>query len=164
MRNLGKWIVAKGFKKLPKVQKIAQCGHTGDIIVHVESVNLRYTPFGGNGRLRNKINRTLLKSKVSVSVELVEFKISLSRSVVCAINSVTRWLNYFSICGRLHQWNLPSSIKIVKVVTKVCQIAKQKQYQIFPKAFKSLSYWNFFFKSGHTGYKANCALTSYFSL
>ena len=26
---LGKFIVAKGFKKLPKVQKIAQSGHTG---------------------------------------------------------------------------------------------------------------------------------------
>ena len=29
MRDLGKLIVAKGFKKLPKVQKIAQSGHTG---------------------------------------------------------------------------------------------------------------------------------------
>ena len=28
VRNLGKLIVAKGFKKLPKVQKIAQSGHT----------------------------------------------------------------------------------------------------------------------------------------
>ena len=28
MRNLGKLIVAKGFKKLPKVQKIARSGHT----------------------------------------------------------------------------------------------------------------------------------------
>ena len=27
--DLGKIIVAKGFKKLPKVQKIAQSGHTG---------------------------------------------------------------------------------------------------------------------------------------
>ena len=27
--NLGKLIVAKGFKKLPKVQKIARSGHTG---------------------------------------------------------------------------------------------------------------------------------------
>ena len=27
-RDLGKLIVAKGFKKLPKVQKIAQSGHT----------------------------------------------------------------------------------------------------------------------------------------
>ena len=27
VRNLGKLIVAKGFKKLPKVQKIAQSGH-----------------------------------------------------------------------------------------------------------------------------------------
>jgi len=28
VRDLGKFIVAKGFKKLPKVQKIAQSGHT----------------------------------------------------------------------------------------------------------------------------------------
>ena len=28
LRDLGKLIVAKGFKKLPKVQKIAQSGHT----------------------------------------------------------------------------------------------------------------------------------------
>ena len=27
--DLGKLIVGKGFKKLPKVQKIAQSGHTG---------------------------------------------------------------------------------------------------------------------------------------
>ena len=27
--NWGKLIVAKGFKKLPKVQKIARSGHTG---------------------------------------------------------------------------------------------------------------------------------------
>ena len=29
MGDLGKFIAAKGFKKLPKVQKIAQYGHTG---------------------------------------------------------------------------------------------------------------------------------------
>ena len=29
VRDLGKLIVAKGFKKLPKVQKIAQSGQTG---------------------------------------------------------------------------------------------------------------------------------------
>ena len=29
MRDLGKLIFAKGYKKLPKVQKIAQSGHTG---------------------------------------------------------------------------------------------------------------------------------------
>ena len=28
MADLGKLIVAKGFKKLPKLQKIAQSGHT----------------------------------------------------------------------------------------------------------------------------------------
>ena len=27
--DLGKFVVAKGFKKLPKVQKIANSGHTG---------------------------------------------------------------------------------------------------------------------------------------
>ena len=27
--DLGKLIVAKGFKKLPKVKKVAQSGHTG---------------------------------------------------------------------------------------------------------------------------------------
>ena len=29
VRDLGKLIVAKGLKKLPKLQKIAQSGHTG---------------------------------------------------------------------------------------------------------------------------------------
>ena len=29
VRDLGKLIIAKGLKKLPKVQKIAQSGHTG---------------------------------------------------------------------------------------------------------------------------------------
>jgi len=29
VEDLGKLIVAKGFKKLPKVQNIAQSGHTG---------------------------------------------------------------------------------------------------------------------------------------
>jgi len=29
--NLGKIIVAKGFKKLPTVQKITQSGHTGQL-------------------------------------------------------------------------------------------------------------------------------------
>ena len=28
--DLGKLIVAKGFKKLPKIQKIARSGHTGE--------------------------------------------------------------------------------------------------------------------------------------
>ena len=32
VRDLGKLIVAKDFKKLPKVQKIAQSGHTADDI------------------------------------------------------------------------------------------------------------------------------------
>ena len=29
--DLGELIVAKGFKKLPKVQKIARSGHTGSV-------------------------------------------------------------------------------------------------------------------------------------
>jgi len=33
--HLGKLIVAKGFKKLPKVQKIARSGHTGPGLVVV---------------------------------------------------------------------------------------------------------------------------------
>ena len=32
VRDLGKLIVAKGFKKLSKVQKIAQSGHTGPMV------------------------------------------------------------------------------------------------------------------------------------
>ena len=32
MRDLDKLIVAKGFKKLPKVQKIAQPGHTASFV------------------------------------------------------------------------------------------------------------------------------------
>ena len=35
VRDLGKLIVAKGFKKLPKVQKIARSGHTGCKVVVV---------------------------------------------------------------------------------------------------------------------------------
>ena len=38
--DLGKLIVAKGFKKLPKVQKIAQSGHTDCVLS-----NLAYFPF-----------------------------------------------------------------------------------------------------------------------
>ena len=33
-RDWGKLIVAKGFKKLPKVQNIAQSGHTKEDIEH----------------------------------------------------------------------------------------------------------------------------------
>ena len=36
--DLGKLIVAKGFKKLPKVQKIANSGHT------VSGINARFDP------------------------------------------------------------------------------------------------------------------------
>ena len=31
--DLGKLIVAKGFKNLPKVQKIARSGHTGPLLI-----------------------------------------------------------------------------------------------------------------------------------
>ena len=33
VRDLGKFIVAKGFKNMPKVQKIAQSGHTAHQLV-----------------------------------------------------------------------------------------------------------------------------------
>ena len=40
VEDLGKLVVAKAFKKLPKVQKIANSGHTGDgrIILGIGSV------------------------------------------------------------------------------------------------------------------------------
>ena len=37
VEDLGKLIVAKGHKKLPKVQKIAQSGHTGRQIYIITS-------------------------------------------------------------------------------------------------------------------------------
>ena len=39
VRDLGKLIVAKGLKKLPKVQKIAQSGHTDYIPRNLENRN-----------------------------------------------------------------------------------------------------------------------------
>ena len=39
VRDLDKLIVSKGFKKLPKVQKIAQSGHTG---CGTENLNFSY--------------------------------------------------------------------------------------------------------------------------
>ena len=33
VRDLGKFIFAKGFKKLPKVQKIAHSGHTACLLI-----------------------------------------------------------------------------------------------------------------------------------
>ena len=38
--DLGKIIVAKGFKKLPKVQKIAQSGHSGQLQQHFAFIEL----------------------------------------------------------------------------------------------------------------------------
>ena len=43
VRDLGKLIVAKGFKKLPKVQKIAQSGHT--VCFQTKLANCTYGPF-----------------------------------------------------------------------------------------------------------------------
>ena len=39
MGDLGKLIGAKGFKKMPKVQKIAQSGHTGSLSMHKFYIN-----------------------------------------------------------------------------------------------------------------------------
>ena len=41
--DLGKLIVAKGFKKLPKVQKIANSGHTERETIPVYPMLSRYT-------------------------------------------------------------------------------------------------------------------------
>ena len=38
--DLGKLIVAKGFKKLPKVQKIAKSGHTAGKLIKASSIVL----------------------------------------------------------------------------------------------------------------------------
>ena len=45
--DLGKLNVAKGFKKLPKVQNIAQSGHTVTVSVFV-NINTTTTSLGGN--------------------------------------------------------------------------------------------------------------------
>ena len=42
VRDLGKLIVAKGFVKLPYVQKIAQSGHTG-IQSHSSKISVKFT-------------------------------------------------------------------------------------------------------------------------
>ena len=39
VRDLGKLIVAKGFKKLSKVQKIAQSGHTVCVLLCLTTIN-----------------------------------------------------------------------------------------------------------------------------
>ena len=46
--DLGKLIVAKDFKNLPKVQKIAQSGHTGYIIGKVGAATVRPTGLQSN--------------------------------------------------------------------------------------------------------------------
>ena len=47
---LGKLIVAKGFKKLPKVQKIARSGHTGKYhrLAGLQFYKLRFNYFISN--------------------------------------------------------------------------------------------------------------------
>ena len=45
MRVLGKLIVAKGLKNLPKVEKIAQSGHTGHLAQSVTSKKLPKNDF-----------------------------------------------------------------------------------------------------------------------
>ena len=42
--DLGKLFVAKGFKKLPKIQKIARSGHTGQYASRKEEILLLYPP------------------------------------------------------------------------------------------------------------------------
>ena len=41
VEDLGKLIVAKGFKKLPKVQKIAQSGHTGCFLLTPKALQIK---------------------------------------------------------------------------------------------------------------------------
>ena len=52
----GKLIVAKGFKKLPKVQNIAQSGHTGHDPIAPQHIDQR--PHRGlHGLIRNKLGQ-----------------------------------------------------------------------------------------------------------
>ena len=51
VRDLGKLIVAKGFKKLPKVQKIAQSGHTVGELKEVSSRKKRHGETRGKDSL-----------------------------------------------------------------------------------------------------------------
>ena len=59
MRYLGKLIVAKGLQKLPKVQKIAQSGHTGlnfKLYDHVDVKLCFVCPFVNNFTLYITLN------------------------------------------------------------------------------------------------------------
>ena len=62
MGDLGKLIVAKGFKKLPKVQKIARSGHTGGDIVQICGLQNQRNEGGEGGGIRRKISRKKNKS------------------------------------------------------------------------------------------------------
>ena len=44
--DLGKLIVAKGFKKLPKIQKIARSGHTA-LLSHIVYIVRQFKPYKG---------------------------------------------------------------------------------------------------------------------
>ena len=63
MGDLGKLIVAKGFKKLPKVKKIAQSGHT------------TLPPTGQETRIKPKVwtNLTRFVAKVEVDLRNLDF-------------------------------------------------------------------------------------------
>ena len=57
MRDLGKLIVAKSFKKLPKVQKIARSGHTGIILKQstlLKQNQLFSYPFGSRSQYHSQ--------------------------------------------------------------------------------------------------------------
>ena len=74
---LGKLIVAKGFKKLPKVQKIAQSGHTGygprgpRFNISHQQVLLNIYPCLEQTKIEKKRQRIELKSDVGTSHILV---------------------------------------------------------------------------------------------
>ena len=57
----GKLIVAKGFKRLPKVQKIAQSGHT--------ACSARPTQVRGMGTLSTKITKIVKKINIFEAVQ-----------------------------------------------------------------------------------------------
>ena len=62
MEDLGKLILAKDFKKLPKVQKIAKSGHTGGVvpsgIVHLYK---EHSPLGGGKNLKQPNKRQVVQ-------------------------------------------------------------------------------------------------------
>ena len=82
MRDLGKLIVAKGFKKLSKVQKIAQSGHTAH---HQHSINLRRkTSLGSGPDCSFSIYTVRLLIKIQVEFYFVSY---LNVSLECHLNT-----------------------------------------------------------------------------